>query len=215
MTFKYQKWIKMESERIIINALFYEDKRFGELLEVTDLSKPVLIRRLKELKKKGKVEFVPEEETRRFYYRLNKKTLTIDDMIQAGIDALSNVILEGLKRAAKSDKTDIEYNKLLRKGIPLLFQYRMWANISAPKDLQSEWLKLCLGTGFGKDLNKIFPKNRRIFPEFIPYWNLAGNHPPDSKVFKEHLLEQINSTVEHLSEDGIEKINSTSNGNDK
>ena len=201
MPLRHQKWLKWESETNIINALFEGDKRFGELLEMTELSKPVLIRRLKELKKKGKVEFIPEEETRRFHYHLLLEGLNIDDMIQTGIDLLSKDIVDGLKGAAlKQEIHDMEYNELLKDSIPLLFQFRMWAWISASKDIQRELLKVSLGIEFAKNIKQIFPKNRKIFPKFIPLWQVAGNYPPDSKEFKEHLLEQIYSTIKHLTE---------------
>ena len=58
MPFKYQKWIKWESEKSIITALSDGKKRFGELIGPTDLSKPVLSQRLNELIEKGKIRIL-------------------------------------------------------------------------------------------------------------------------------------------------------------
>ena len=208
MLLRHQKWLKWESETNIINALFEGDKRFGELLEMTELSKPVLIRRLKELKKKGKVEFIPDEETRRFHYHLIQESLNLDDVIQTGISALSNSIIESLTIAAKKPEiTDKEYNKFLNYVIPLLFQFRMWAGISASKDVQREWFKVSLGLGFTKKVEQIFPNNRKVFPNFIPLWELDENYHFNSKEFKEYILKQIYLTIKHLAE--IEIVNET------
>ena len=195
----HQKWLKWESETNIINALSEEDKRFSELLELTELSKPVLISRLKELKKKGKVEFIPNEETRRFQYHLIQENCDLDDMIQIGIHILSKDIVETLKEVAKNPKlSDKKYNQALNDLIPMLFKYRNWAYSSASEELQKEWLKVSLGMNVSKNVEEIFPAERVISSELRPIWQLATNYPPNSREFKEYLLKQIYSKIEYM-----------------
>lgn len=63
--------MKWESEGLIINALFEGDKRFNQLKKYTELSNPVLAKRLKELEKQERINAIPDSKTKRFFYSLN------------------------------------------------------------------------------------------------------------------------------------------------
>lgn len=205
-SFTYQKWIKWESETAIINALFDGNKRFGELLEITELSKPVLIRRLKELKKKGKVAFIPEEEIRRFYYHLVKENITIDDVIQKKIDILSKVFVDGLIFVANTQEiSNKEYSENLNRLVPLIFRFKMISYNTAPEEIQREWLKVSLGNRFANNIEKIYPEDRCLFPTITPFWELIAYRHADPTKFKEQLLELLESQIK-LTKDSYKEM---------
>lgn len=66
-TFQYQKKKRRENEKKIINALGGEERRFLELLKMTDLSKPVLNNHLHRMQKEGKVKRIKQKKKRPTY----------------------------------------------------------------------------------------------------------------------------------------------------
>jgi len=146
MKFVYQEWAKYESERAIINSLFKENKRFGEITKETMISKPVLIKRLRELEKQGKIERVPEPKTKSFPYHLNPEKINNQDKIGWKIHQLSefyvNMITELAKdNTVKQEKFYEAYENIMQK----LFFLKMSQYSFAPPEIAGEWLKNTLG----------------------------------------------------------------------
>lgn len=159
----YQKWIKWESERAIINALHDGDKSFTELVGLTDLSKPVLSLRLKELEKRGKIKTVPDLKTKRFLYHLNLKSLDDHDKRYIEHHMFSKLIVLYLKERAKdSSISDEEYATRLMDFVFRLFSLKMRAYRAAPLEIQREWLKTTLGLEFVESIPELFPEKREL-----------------------------------------------------
>lgn len=173
-TFTYQNWKKRESEQRIINALSNGDKTYSELLNLTELSKPILGERLKSLEKQGKTRSVAESKTKRFLYHLRNEKLDDFEKARILIYNLSMLIL-GFLEAFADDNTisDKEYSQKLLEGINVLLQNKMYEMIAAPLPEQEEWIRNFIGPETAKRLPKLFyPKNRslssireQIFPQ--------------------------------------------------
>jgi DNA-binding transcriptional ArsR family regulator len=162
-TFSYQSWKKQESEQRIMDALNDKDRSFSELLELTELSKPILSERLKNLEKRRKIEAVPEKATKRFLYHLCSKSLDIVEKARLRLHTHSRIILDILGGFALDPSTsDREYVDRLTKGVSALFNLRLLENTLMPASLQQEWLKTTLGVEFAKRLPKLFPKSRNV-----------------------------------------------------
>lgn len=202
--FTYQKWKKRESERKIINALREGDKRFSELLQLTELSKPVLSERLNSLAKQSKVEIVPEIETKRFLYHLIYKNL---DDIEKGFVLLhrlsEHIVRDLVKSARDSSISDEEYTKRLLEGVAVLFNLRMTMyHTITPIPVQKEFLKTTVGVEFVTEMPKLFPEDRDISP-----YILDGMSPKEQAIYKsketreaaKRVLEYLEMNVEKLS----------------
>jgi len=193
--FTYQKWKKRESEQRIINALNDGDKRFGNLLKLTDLSKPVLGERIKSLTKQGKIEVVPKIETRRFVYHLVYESL---DDVEKGLvllHGLCNYAVGCLEKFAKdSSISDKEYASMFMEGILILFNFGMLKHTLAPKQVKEEWLKTILGLEFSRRMPTLFPENRTVLPYLID-----GMSPKEQAIYKsKDVKEAANRLLEHL-----------------
>lgn len=163
LPFTYQKWIKLESERSIINGLYEGDRSFSDLAKLTDLSKPVLSERLKELTKEGKIKIVPDIETKKFLYRLIHKNLDTVDEVQIKVHILSKIVVAYLTGFAKEPSiSDKEYATRYGECVSILFNLRLLSFLAVPLDLREQWLKNTLGSEFVSKLSQIYPKNRDI-----------------------------------------------------
>jgi len=191
MPFNYQKWIKWEGERAIINTLLDGDKSFTELVESTDLSKPVLSIRLKELEKKGRIKTVPDTKTKRFLYHLNLKSLNAQDKRYFEIHTLSKLILSYLKELAKdSSIPDEEYATRLTRGVSWLFDLKMRAYRSAPMEIQREWIKTTMGLEFVESLPELFPESREHLEHLM-----KGLSPEEIAAMKTGNLEEAEKKI--------------------
>jgi len=163
MSFTYQQWKKRESEQRIINALSEGDLSFGELLESTELSKPVLSERLKGLDGKGKIEIVPDTKTKRFLYHLISESLDSVEEALFLLHALSMYVVKSLAKFAKdSSMSNEEFKTKLVEGIRILFTFKMYSYRLAPKAAQTEWLRNTLGLEFVKMMPQILHEERDI-----------------------------------------------------
>jgi len=159
--FSYQSWKKQESEQRILDALNDKDKSFSELLELTELSKPILSERLKDLEKRKKIENVPETATKRFLYHLCSESLDAVEKARLRLHTHSRIIVGSLEGFALDPSiSDKDYMDALTKGILALFNLRLLENTLMPISLRQEWLKTTLGVEFTKRLPNLFPKNR-------------------------------------------------------
>jgi len=196
----YQKWTKWESERIIINSLHGEDRSFSDLVKSTNLSKSVLSQRLKGLKKEGKIEVVPEIETKRFLYHLIRENLDTIDEIFIKIHKFSKITISYLTNFAKDPSiSDEEYAKILGEGVSLLFIFRLWLYGVAPIDIRKEWTKNTMGLEFVRSIPQLFLKTRNILKyttKNISSMELAMLKAKDLKEAANRLLEHLNSIGE-------------------
>jgi len=193
MSFTYQKWNKLESEQRIINTLNDGDRSFGELLKLTELSKPVLSERLRSLIEQGKIESVAEPKIKRFLYHLNYGSLDKMEEVHLKIHGLSKYILTGLAKFAKdSSISDEEYRTKLYDGIASLLSLKIYAVRVAPKSAQREWLKNALGLEFMGIMPKLFPENRNVLPG-----RLKGTPSKDIKDV-DSLLEYLDMIIEKM-----------------
>lgn len=196
----FQKWIKWKSERAIINALNEGDRSFSELIDLTDLSKPVLSQRLKELERAGKIESVPEMKTKRFLYHLNHEALDTIDELHIKLHIVSKIIVYYLANFARdSSISDEEYVTKLEKGLYWLFDFRMMAYRVSPSDVQKEWLKTTLGLEFVSSLSDLFPENREIL-EYLtkdkPSKELSILKARDAEKAAKQLIEFLDKIIE-------------------
>lgn len=161
MPFTYQKWLRQESEQRIINALYDGDKGFGDLLDLTDLSKPILSERLKDLTRRGKIDVVPHKATKRFLYSLIKESLDQRERIHLFFHKLSQVSVKKLEEAAKDPSTsEHEYIELLGETVMELISHRLRVFLMAPRPAMKEWLRMVLGSEFANKMSSIFPRER-------------------------------------------------------
>lgn len=162
MTFKYQEWKTEESEQRIINSLSGGDKTFGELLRLTDLSKPVLSKRLKGLQKKGKIDLVPDKKTKRFLYSLIEESLDDKERMRLNLSIITNFLIDGLEQKAKDPSvSDNEYLDWLKKTMAILWDLRVLGYVyfmSLPQE--KEWWRLTFGSEFANRMPSIFRKDR-------------------------------------------------------
>lgn len=195
MVFTYQQWKKRESEQRIINALNDGDKSFGDLLEQTELSKPILSKRLKSLTKQDKIDIVPEKKTKRFLYHLLYESLDDVEKSLVLLHVLSKYAVAYLAKFAKDPSvSNEEYVKRLMVGIKILFTFKMWATFLAPKPVQVEWYKNTLGLEFVRMMPKLLSENRPILPYIFDEMS-----PKEQAVYKsENVKEAANQLLEHL-----------------
>lgn len=203
-TFTYQNWKKRGSEQRVINALDNGDKSYTELLDLTDLSKPILSERLKNLEKQGKIRSVAESKTKRFLYQLKHERLDDSEKARILLHNLSMVVLNYLEVFAGDRRiSDGKYSQRMVEGINALLGYKMYEMIVTPLPEQEEWIKNFIGPEFAKRLPKLFfPENRA--PLYIPE-NLS---PRDQAIFKSKdakeaatkLLQYLNQKWEKLTE---------------
>lgn len=162
-TFTYQKWKKQESEQRIINALSDGDKSYSELLNLTNLSKPILSERLKSLENKDKIECVPDKKTKRFLYHLKMERLDELEMSLVLLHKFSESVLNYLETLAKDPSiSDEEYADRFLDIVYLLFNFRLMETMVAPKPIREELIRNILGSEFVRRTPKLFPKNRNI-----------------------------------------------------
>lgn len=162
MAFKYQEWKTEESEQRIINSLSEGNKTFGELLKLTDLSKPVLSRRLKELQKKGKIDVVPDKDTKRFLYSLIEESLDDKERMRLNLSIITKFLIRGLEQKAKDRSvSNSEYLDWLKKILAILWDFRMMGYISLVSlSEEKEWWRNTFGSEFVNRLPYLFPKER-------------------------------------------------------
>jgi DNA-binding transcriptional ArsR family regulator len=161
--FTYQKWQKQESERRIINALSDGNRSYGELLIMTNLSKPVLSERLKSLEEKGKIESVPERKNKRFLYHLKNEKLDNRENVLVFLHKISNYRLDILEKCARdSSVTDKEYVGKLEESFWALFHFRLLEAMLDPTPAREEWMRNVLGSEFVNRIPKLIPNNRNI-----------------------------------------------------
>lgn len=200
LPFTYQKWIKWESERCIISALYERDRTFTDLADLTSLSKPVLSQRLKELKKQGKIEIVPEIETKKFLYHLTREKLDTIDEIFIKIHRFSKITISYLTNCAKKPSiSDEEYAKILGEGVSVLFTFRLWLYGVTPIDIRKEWAKNTMGLEFVRSIPQLFPETRNILKyttKNISSMELTMLKAKDVKEAANRLLEHLNSIGE-------------------
>jgi len=195
MSFTYQQWKKRESEQRILNVLKDGNKSYGELLEQTKLSKPILSKRLKSLTKQGKIETVAETETKRFLYHLIEGSL---DELERGLvllHQLSKYVLDHLETFAEnSSVSNEEYAERLIEGITMLFNFKLFELTISPGPIGEEWLKNALGLEFVRRLPKLFLENREVFPNV-----LKGISPGEQAIYQSgDAKEAAKQLVEHL-----------------
>lgn len=162
----YQEWVKWESERNIINALYEGDRSFTDLVELTYLSKPVLSRRLKELKKEGKIKIVPETETKRFLYHLIRENLDTADVLFIKMYVVSKGLVSSVAKLAKDTSiSDREYDAVFQNTLSMLLAIKMDALIHertiSELDIHKAWLKSTFGSAFVKNLSELNPDIRK------------------------------------------------------
>jgi DNA-binding transcriptional ArsR family regulator len=163
--FTYQKWKKQESEQRIINALSDGNKSYGELLIITNLSKPVLSERLRSLEEKGKIESVPERKTKRFLYHLKNEKLDDRENILVLLHKMSNYGLDVLEKYAKDPSiSDQEYADKLLESFSTIFHFRLLETIFKPIPAREEWIRNVLGSEFVERIPELLPDNRNIMP---------------------------------------------------
>jgi len=202
MSFTYQQWKKQESEQRILNTLNDGDRSFSDLLELTELSKPVLSDRLKGLKKQAKIKIVPETETKRFLYQLVYESLDDVEKSFVLIHVLSKyVVMYAAKLARNSSVSDEEYSKQLVQDVSTLFTFRMLAHTIAPGPVKGEWLKTTLGLEFVKMMPKLFPENRNILPHV-----LDGMSPKEQAIYSSEETEEAAKQVLEYLENIVEKL---------
>jgi DNA-binding HxlR family transcriptional regulator len=161
-TFTYQNWKRKESEQRIINELGDGNKSYGELLKLTDLSKPILSERLKGLEEQGKVTSVAESKTKRFLYHLQHEKLDKSEKGRIILHELSKIILRHLG-VSVNDKTisDKKYFTMARDSLGTLIQFKMYDAFLAPFPEVEEWFRSFLGPEFAKMLpTLLLPQNR-------------------------------------------------------
>ena len=204
MPFIYQKWKKWESEVSIISILYEGDRTFTDLADLTSLSKPVLSQRLKELKKQGKIEIVPEIETKKFLYHLIRENLDTIDEIFIKIHMFSKITISFLTNFAKDPSiSDEEYAKKLAEGILLLFFLRQWLYGLSPIDIRKEWAKNTMGLEFVKSIPQLFPETRDILKyttKTIFSMKPTMFKTKDQKEAANQLLEHLNSIIETITQ---------------
>lgn len=203
MSFTYQKWKKLESQQRILNALSDSDKSFADLLEETELSKPILSKRLKSLMKQGKIELVPDVKTKRFLYHLVYEALDDIEKALVMLHNLSNYVIANLEKfAADPAIDDEEYARRLTEGTMILFNFKMLEHFIAPKHIQEGYLKVTLGLEFVKKMQKLFPNNRKILPYIFNEMSPKEQAIYESKEIEEaakRILEFLNPLIKRLS----------------
>jgi len=160
-TFGYQKWRKEESEQRIINALVEMAKTFSDLLNETNLSKPILSERLKSLRKQGKISVVPDVEKRRFRYNL--KWDSLEDREQNGVifsQLSKQTLMEVEEKAGDSSISDERYLEILEYVVQLLISFKLAIYLRAPFEVKREWIANTFGVEFANKMPTIFPKER-------------------------------------------------------
>jgi DNA-binding HxlR family transcriptional regulator len=160
--FTFQQWKRKESEQRILDALSTCDRSFGELLGLTQLSKPILSTRLKDLEKDTKVKTVPDTKTKRFLYHLEYGKLNDVEKAHVLVDSLSKVTLDYLEELADNTSiSDKEYSDKLAIGITALFNLKMNEMMMKPPPEQKEWLKTVMGPEFAERMPRLL-ENRDI-----------------------------------------------------
>lgn len=200
----HQKWIRWESERRIIISLSEADRSFTDLVELTDLSKPVLSQRLKRLKKAGKIEIVPEIEAKRFLYHLIRENLDAIDELFIRVYEISKTLVSYLiEFAEESSISDEEYVNRLKDAITMLFGLRLQSYMVAPVDLRKEWLKNTLGLGFVRKMTQIYPKTRNVLKytaKGIYSEELATLNDKDTGEAVNRLIDFFDSIIEKITQ---------------
>lgn len=197
----HQKRIRWESERRIINALYEGDRSFTSLIKLTDLSKPVLSQRLKELKKEGKIGIVPETATRRFLYHLIQENLDTADEIFIKMYMVSKVFVSSLTKLAKDPSiSDKEYDAMFENAISILITIKMQSYRLASPDVWKAWLKSTFGVEFVKNLSELLPDSRRTLPtvKSLHPKHLAVLKAKDRKELEKRLLEFYDHIIKQL-----------------
>ena len=190
----YQEWMKWESERNIINALYEGDRSFTDLVMLTYLSKPVLSRRLKELKKEGKIEIVPEIETKKFLYRLVHENLDKADVTFIKMYLVSKALISLVTRFAK-DKSipKKEYDAMFENTLLMLLYIKIDSLKIAAPDIQKVWLKSIFGSDFIKNFLELIPDIRKT-----SRYNAKRYHPKALAVFRAKDVKEIEKRLQEL-----------------
>jgi len=205
LSYRYQNWKKWQSERAIINALYGANRTFSDLIDLTDLSKPVLSQRLKELTRENKINVIPDVKTKRFLYHLNHENLDPIDEVFIKIHVLSKIIIAYLAKFAKDPSiSDEEYVKRLGDGILMLFNIRLQSYGMTPIDIQEEWAKNIMGLEFVSSVPQLFSETRNILKyttKNISTLELALLRPKNPKEAANQLLGHLNSIIEAVTQE--------------
>lgn len=203
MPFTYQKWLKQESEQRIINALYDGDKGFGDLLDLTDLSKPILSERLKDLTRRGKIDVVPHKATKRFLYSLIKESLEQREWIHLFFYKLSKASAERLEEAANDPSTsEQEYMKMLEETVMTLMSHKIMIYMMAPHPAIKEWLRMVFGSEFANKMSSIFPRERwKRLKETI-----IREDPDEALLLKESSPEEMEKNITKYVTKKLEKL---------
>lgn len=196
--------MRWESERSIINSLNDGDRSFTDLVDSTGLSKPVLSQRLTELKKQGKIEIIPQIETKRFLYHLVPENLNAIDEVNIKVHILSKIVTSYLTGFAKdSSISDEEYVTRFGECVSILLTLRLQSYMVAPLEIQEQWLKNNLGLEFVKNMAQLFPKKRNVIKyttKSMSSKELAIFKAKDAREALNELLEFLDSIIEKITE---------------
>lgn len=161
--FTYQNWKKKEIEQRIINVLNDGNKSFTTLLQLTEISKPILSQRLDGLEEQEKIKSVPEPKTKRFLYHLETEKLDDIEKANVSIHNYSMLTLDCLEEFAKDpNMPDEEYWERLGKGITALMTFKMYELMMSTGPETQEYLKTIIGPEFAKRSKNLFPENRNL-----------------------------------------------------
>lgn len=196
--FKYQNWKKRESEQRILNGLSTGDRSFGELLDLTHLSKPILSMRLKSLEKERRVKVVPDTKTKRFLYHLEYGKLSDPEKARVLLHSLSVLVIAYLEESAEASISDKEYAHRLMEGFTALQNFRMFEILILPRSEQEEYLRAALGPEFAERIPKLFPEGRNVFGHI-----LESMAPKEQAIYRtesvkdaaSQLLKYLNTTI--------------------
>ena len=158
MSFHYQKLIKLQNKIVIISALYEKDKRFGELLQETDISRTILSKRIKELQQNQKVSWIPDLETKRAKYHL--KVENLDHLERAGLclEIITKRKINHLKKLSKEDTTTVKFFKEFSDiTIEIMLLRARFYNV-ASAGIYKEYIKITHGLEFLRNIDLIISK---------------------------------------------------------
>jgi DNA-binding transcriptional ArsR family regulator len=148
-TFQYQKEKRKDSEEKIINALCGEERRFAELLKMTDLSKPVLSKHLHRMQKEGTVKKIKEKK-KRPRYKLVAGAFEHGYIKRILFSVLSTQLFNDVFEATGTGEwTDKEFIHRFNEKVGLLELTVLYIGLSIGRDDPEEggrWIEEAFGT---------------------------------------------------------------------
>lgn len=210
-TFQYQKEKSKESEEKIINALSSGERRFTELLKMTDLSKPVLNNHLHRMQKKGMVKKVKQAKGRD-RYKLIAGALEHGYVKRILFSLLSTQIFNDVFEATGESKwTNKEFIEKFTKKVGLLELIVLYLGLSIGRKDPAEggkWIEDAFGTLIQKYAW------RRCFFRQIEGGEYELKHPvfleePVTVEFKDNLIRLPEAFVPDVTEKILRQIPET------